>query len=171
LIALPTIIIVAIRSAAAAAELPSQANLIERLQSARNIDQDAALDPSVSPFRQGTFLNQMNKADRVMNELRHGIDVPPGEINDALWTPPNRLTPQARARLIQQLQEARQQDDRNEQQTLNDQAWSNSAFPPDTTTFDERKTQIDEMVKSLQSGNSVRWSDLHHALTVPASPY
>ncbi len=144
---------------------------MRRLESAKQSDWAAANDPTVSPIRQGTFLNQMNKVDRAIEELNHGFIPPQSEINDALWSPPKHISPAERAQLIEQLKQARQQDNRNEQQMLNDLAWSRSDAPADTATFDRRKQQIDQVIKNLEIGAPVRWSAIKEALVVPASPY
>ncbi len=146
-------------------------DLIRQLETAKKTDWDEAQDPGVSTIRQGTFLNQMNKADRAIKELSHGFTVPQSEIDDALWTPPKRITAQERAQLIEQLKQAREQDDRNEQRMLNDLAWTNSRAPADTEIFDERKKQIDSVIKNLEIGAPVHWSDIKQALVVPSSPY
>jgi hypothetical protein len=145
-------------------------DLIQRLNSAKKADWDAALDPSVSPVREETFLNQMNKADRVSKELSHGFSVPQSKIDDALWAPPKHISPEERAHLIRQLEAARQQDDQNEQTMLNDLAWSRSAAPADTVIFDERKQEVDAVVKNLEIGAPVHWTAIKEAMVVPAIP-
>ncbi|MGH7841713.1 MAG: hypothetical protein ACREQT_09330 [Candidatus Binataceae bacterium] len=156
------------------AQAPSSqqtSHLIERLEAAKKADWNAALDPTVSPVRQGTFVNQMNKADRVSKELSHGLAVPRNEIDEALWMPPRHMSPEERARLIQQLEEAKQQDDRNEQQMLKSLAWTRSAAPVDTVTFDQRKLLVDSVIKDLRIGAPVHWSAIKEALVVPGSPH
>jgi hypothetical protein len=155
------------------ATLPPQqtSDLIQRLNSAKKADWDAALDPSVSPVREETFLNQMNKADRVSKELSHGFSVLQSKIDDALWAPPKHISPEERAHLIHQLEATRQQDDQNEQTMLNDLAWSRSAAPADTVIFDERKQEVDAVVKNLEIGAPVHWTAIKQALVVPQSPY
>jgi hypothetical protein len=148
-----------------------ESDLIRKLKTARQTDWEGALDPTISPVRQGTFLNQMNKADRAMKELIRGFAVPQSEINDALWIPPKHITAEERADLIAQLKQARQQDDHNEQQMLKDLSWTNSRAPADTEVFDERKEQIDRVVKDLEIGTPVHWSDIRQALVVQSSPY
>jgi hypothetical protein len=148
-----------------------RASLIKQLEDAKKADWEAALDPSVSPVRQETFLNQMNKAERVSKELTHGFTASQSEIDDALWMPPKHLSDAERAQLIQQLQLAREQDDRNEQAMLNDETWTNSAEPAETAPFDSRKARIDRVVKDLKIGAAVHWSDIHRALVVVPSPY
>jgi hypothetical protein len=145
-------------------------DLIQRLNVAKKADWDAALDPSVSPVREETFLNQMNKADRASRELSHGFAVPQSEINDALWAPPKHISPEERAKLIRQLEAARQQDDTNEQTMLNDLAWSRSAAPAETVIFDEREQEVDAVVKDLEIGAPVHWTAIKQAMVVPAIP-
>lgn len=155
------------------ANLSSQqtSKLIQQLDAAKKADWNAALDASVSPVRRGTFLNQMNKADQASKELSHGFAAPQSEIDDALWAPPKHISPEERAQLIRELEQAKQQDERNEQQMLNDAAWSRSAAPMDTVTFDQRKQQVDRVVENLEIGAPVRWSAIKQALVVPTSPY
>ena len=155
------------------ANLSSQETLqlIQQLDAAKKADWNAVLDPSVSAVRRGTFLNQMNKADLASKELSHGFTVRQSEIEDALWAPPKHISPEERAQLIRQLKQARQQDDQNEENMLNDLAWSRSAAPADTAIFDERKEQIDMVVEDLEIGAPVHWSAIKQALAVPTSPY
>jgi hypothetical protein len=145
--------------------------LIQRLDAAKKADWDAALDPTVSTVREETFLNQMNKADRASKELSHGFSVPQTEINDALWAPPRHISPEERAHLIQELNQARQEDEQNEQNMLNDLAWDRSAAPADTAIFDQRKQEVDAVVKDLEIGAPVHWTSIKEALVVPTSPY
>jgi cell division protein FtsX len=168
LLALPAL---AADSAATATSSSVQSNseLVQELTAARTTDWNSARDPSVSPVRQGTFLNQMDKADRAIKELEHGFAVSRSEINDALWCPPKHITPQLRAQLIEQLQQAKHQDNVNEQQMLFDSAWGHTA-QLDTVTFDQRKQLIDSTIEDLEIGEPVHWSDIRQALTVPASP-
>jgi hypothetical protein len=53
-----------------------RAQLIQRLEEAKKLDWNNALDPMVSPMRQESFLNRMNKADRAIRELKYGFEVP-----------------------------------------------------------------------------------------------
>jgi hypothetical protein len=145
------------------------AALIQQLQAARTLDENGAHDPTVSPVRQGTFLNQMDKADRAIKELEHGFPVSQAELNDALWTPPDQITPQLRAQLIKQLEQARHQDNVNEQQMLYDSSWGHTS-QIDTVKFDQRKRLIDSTIEDLEIGEPVHWSDIRQALRVPVSP-
>jgi hypothetical protein len=158
-------------SAAAAKSQANRSDLIQQLETAKRADWDAALDPTVSSIRHGSFLNQMNKADRAIEELTHGFAVPQSEINDALWMPPKHITVEERAKLIEQLKQAREQDDQNEQRMLKDLAWNDQAAPADTSTFDERKTLVNGVIKDLEIGAPVHWSDIKQALVVVSSSY
>lgn len=151
--------------------LQLNSDLIAKLEAAKKADWKAAMDPTVAPVRQETFLNQMNKADRAIKELNHGFTVSQSKIDDALWMPPEHITAAERAHLIEQLEQARKQDDRNEQQMLNDLAWTNSREPADTEIFDQRKAQVDSVVKNLEIGTPVHWSDIKQALVVVSSSY
>src|SRR5690348_1441123 len=149
----------------------SRQALVEQLQSARQQDWSSALDPNVAPSEEEDFLDQMNKADRAIKELSHGFEVPQSEIDEGLMVPPKSLSPKRRLQLIRQLQNAEQQDDRNEQSMLNDLAWSDSAAPMDTYTFDEHRALAESVIKDLEIGQDVHWSTIKEALVVPKSPY
>ena len=145
--------------------------LVEELQDAKRLDWTSALDPHVRPSEEEDFLDQMNKADRAIKELTHGFEVPQSEIDDALVAPPKSLSESQRTRLIRQLQDAVEQDDRNEQEMLNDLAWSDSAAPADTFKFDQQKELANGVIKDLEIGEDVHWSTIKEALVVPQSPY
>jgi hypothetical protein len=146
-------------------------SLLQKLEAARSLDLQEAKDPNVSAVRHETFLNQMNKADRVIEELTHGVIPPHSEIDDALWMPPEHLTPEERSRLIEELKRARAQDEQNEQRMLNGLTWGNSAAPEDTAVFDEHKALIAGVIKNLEIGAPVHWTDIKNALATPRSSY
>jgi hypothetical protein len=149
----------------------NKAALVERLESAKRRDWNNALDPHVAPSEEEDFLDQMNKADRAIKELTHGFEVPQSEIDEALVMPPKSLSSNKRKELVQQLQDAVQQDDRNEQAMLNDFAWSDSVAPMDTFTFDQQEALAESVIKDLEIGEDVHWSTIKEALVVPKSPY
>lgn len=148
-----------------------KSDLIERLEVAKGTDWNDAMDPNVAPVTEDDFLEQMNKADRVIKELTHGFEVPRQKIADALWIPPKSITAQEQDRLLRQLQEARREDDHNEQRMLNLAAWTDSVAPVDTMKFDRQKELVDRVVKDLEIGEGVRWSTIEEALYVPPSPW
>jgi hypothetical protein len=147
-----------------------KSDLIERLEVAKRTDWNDALDSHVAPTAEADFLDQMNKADRVIKELSHGFDVPQTQSADALWVPPKSITSKERDRLIRELEEARREDDHNEQRMLNLSAWTDSVAPVDTIKFDEQKQLVDRVVKDLEIGEGVHWSTIKEALYVPTSP-
>jgi hypothetical protein len=147
-----------------------KSDLIERLEVAKRTDWNDALDSNVGPTAEADFLDQMNKADRVIKELSHGFDVPQTQSADALWVPPKSITSRERDRLIRELEEARREDDHNEQRMLNLSAWTDSVAPVDTIKFDEQKQLVDRVVKDLEIGEEVHWSTIKEALYVPTSP-
>src|ERR1700691_2914084 len=114
------------------APLPNNAQLVERLETAKRLDWTNALDSNVAPTEQEDFLSQMNKADRAIKELTHGFSVPQSEIEDALWVPPKSISAKQKTQLIEQLQNAIEQDDRNEQEQLTDANW-NDSIPLETS--------------------------------------
>jgi len=148
--------------------------LIDQLASAKQLDWRYALDPNVAPVTEIDFLDQMNKADRVISLITHGFEVPQQETVEALWVPPASITSEERRRLIQQLQEARREDDHNEQKMLNDSAWITSdggGAPIDTVTFDQQKLLVDSVVQDLVIGEIVHWPTIKEALYVPPSSH
>jgi len=154
-----------------ATTMQNKAALVERLESAKRQDWSNALDPHVAPSEEEDFLDQMNKADRAIKELTYGFEVSQPEITEALVIPPKSLSANTRKQLIQQLQDAIRQDDRNEQAMLNDLAWSNSVAPVDTFTFDQQKAIAEGVIKDLEICEDVHWSKIKEALVVPQSPY
>jgi hypothetical protein len=145
-------------------------DVIKELKAARATDWNSAHDPSVSLIRHGTFLNQMNKADRAIKEIEHGFPVSQSELDNALWVPPKHISPQLRAKLIQELEQAKHQDNINEQRMLYDSTWDN-AGRIDTVKFDRRKHLVDSTVEDLEIGAPVHWSNIKLALVAPPSPY
>lgn len=147
-----------------------KAALIEQLETAKRLDWNDALDSSVAPATQEDFLEQMNKADRAIKELSHGFPVSQPEISDALWVPPKSMSAEQKDRLIGQLQDAIQQDDRNEQEMLIDLSWSEEGSI-NTSTYDRQKELADNVIKDLEIGEDVHWSTIKEALQVPRNPY
>jgi hypothetical protein len=145
---------------------------LDQLASAKQLDWQSALDPSVTPITRADYLDQMNKADNAIRLISHGFDVPQEELADALWTPPKAITPEAREELIQELQTAKQEDDHNEQAMFTYSEWSTSdggGAPVDTAAFDQQIQLVDGVIQDLEIGQGVHWSAVREALDVPAS--
>jgi hypothetical protein len=147
-----------------------KSQLVELLETAETADRNGEMDPHVTPMTRDDFIDQKLKAERVIRELTHGFDAPEQEISDALWVPPRSITDERRAQLIQRLQMAKQQDDHNEQEMLNDSVWGNSGAI-DTVIFDQQMQLVDNVIEDLEIGEPVSWSTIRKALYVPPSPF
>jgi hypothetical protein len=143
------------------------AQLIKRLQIAKELDQSEAFDSDLTPVRRADFTVQAAKADRAIKELQNGFAVEPGEIEDALDIPPRHLTPEKRRQLIHQLEQAKTLDDQREQEILI--YWQDDE-PIERTQFEIQAARAGNVAKDLQLGESVHWSDIKQALYVPADP-
>ena len=141
--------------------------LIKRLQAAKELDQSYAIDPDLTPVRREDFTVQAAKADRAIKELRYGFVVEPDKIEDALEIPPRHLTPEKRAQLIHQLQQAKALDEQREQEILI--YWEDDE-PVERTEFNIQAERAAKVAKDLQLGESVHWLDIKQALYVPADP-
>ncbi len=143
------------------------AQMIKRLEVAKELDQSNAFDPGLSPVRREDFTMQAAKADRAIRELRHGFAVTPAEIEDALEIPPRHLSPERRLRLVHQLQQARALDEKRAQEILI--YWQDDE-PVERDEFDTQAKRAAAVAKNLQIGEPVHWSSIKQALRVPADP-
>jgi len=143
------------------------ADLIKRLQAARELDQRDAYDPDLTTIRREDFTLKAAKADRVIRELQHGFAVSSDEIEDALEIPPRHLTPDKRAQLIQQLHQAKVLDEHRAQEILI--YWSDDE-PIERSEFATQAERAAKIAKDLEVGESVHWADIKQALDVPEDP-
>jgi len=143
------------------------AQVIKRLKVAKELDQSNAYDPDLTPIRREDFTVQAAKADRAIKELQHGFVVPPDEVEAALEIPPRHLTPEKRAQLIKQLQQAEALDEHRAQEILI--YWEDDE-PVERSEFDSQAKRAAKVAKDLQLGESVHWLDIKQALYVPADP-
>ena len=144
--------------------------LIERLETAKQIDWKDSQDQSVALITRGDFLVQMDKANAAIEKLTNDYEVPRSQIQDALWIPPKSISTQVRERLIQQLHVARQHDDRNEQQMLNADSYDHMDFPANTAIFDLQKERATDVANDLKAGDVLPWGEIKSALYVPPLP-
>jgi phosphoenolpyruvate carboxylase len=147
--------------------------LVDQLASAKQLDWQYALDPSVAAVTRSDCLDQMNKSARVTELISYGFEVPQQELADALWTPPKAISPEARDHLIRQLQEARLEDDHKEQEMFKNSEWSagdGGGAPAETAAFDQQVQLVDSVIKDLEIGEGVHWSAIKEALYVPSPP-
>ena len=150
-------------SACAQSQLSAQqrASWIQKLERARRLDEDESADRSVTPARAADSIGQANKAEGVIARLRRGEQVSQSEIDDALDVPPKSLSADARVELIKELQEAERRDELGEQyhDPGNDWlAWD---------SYRAQRDRSDMVLKALEAGEDVPWSEVQQALRVP----
>jgi hypothetical protein len=143
------------------------AQLIAQLQHAKAVDANNAQDPTISFPRRGDFLAHARQADMTIRDLQHGFAVSQDTIAYALEIPPKHLTPQQRAALIQQLEDAIREDNSREQAIV---SFSTNVFYTDPNApakFGQQEELAEEQIKYLEEGYHVSWDGLKQALYVP----
>lgn len=138
-----------------------RSNLIEQLQEARRTDLSDAMDPGLGPAAQGDYMMRAEKAQTVIDDLSGHTNVPDSEISDALFVPPEHISPTERALLIKQLEHAK---------TLDDQIYRNHLGGWDPTLTEDCNVQgmrVDRVVKKLEAERPVSWSEIDQAMWVP----
>ena len=132
---------------------------LQRLQAAREIDLSNATDPDVGPVASGDYSVRADKAAQVMYDLEHGQYVSQSRIDDALFVPPKSLSLAQRARLINELQYARNLDDRG--------WWEWTRDPIIAQDFSVQEKKANRAIRDLESGQEVSWSEIDEGLEVP----
>jgi len=141
------------------------AQTISRLQIAKARDEGNINNPNITAVRREDFTVQAAKADRAIKELQHGYPVPHDEIEDALLeVPSQRISPEYRAQLIQELLKAKQLDEKREQEILI--YWKDDQ-PIERSKFSLQAQRAAKVAKDLQLGESVHWAEIEQALYVP----
>jgi hypothetical protein len=138
-----------------------RSNLIEQLQEAKRTDLSDAMDPGLDPAAQGDYMTRADKAQRAIDDLSGHTNVPDSEISDALFVPPEHLSPAERALLIQHLEDAK---------TLDDQIYRNHLGGWDPILTEDCNVQgerVDRVVKELEAERAVSWSEIEQAMWVP----
>jgi len=147
--------------------IEQNAQLIKRLEAAKQLDQSNSFDPDLTPIRREDFMVKAAKADRAIRELSKGFSVSSREIEDALEIPPRHLTPEKRAQLIEQLTQAKRLDEQREQEIL---IYYRADQPNEREQFESQAQRAADVAKALQLGESVHWDDIKDALYVPSDP-
>lgn len=141
------------------------AELIKRLEGAKELDVSQANRPGVSAVAWEDYMDQAGKADKAIKELSDGFEVSQAELKDALWVPPASLSSDEKSRLISQVQQAIQHDQREEE---NIRVGSNMGKYPDPTTtiatLEEHKEMAESVLKDLETGEDVHWQTLNRAI-------
>ena len=138
-----------------------RSNLIEQLQEARRTDLSDAMDPGLDPAAQGDYMTRAEKAQTVIDDLSGRTNVSDSEISEALFVPPEHLSPAERALLIKQLEDAK---------TLDDQIYRNHLGGWDPILTEDCNLQgkrVDRVVKKLEAERPVSWSEIEQAMSVP----
>jgi hypothetical protein len=135
---------------------------LQRLQAAREIDLKNASDPAVGPAASGDYSIRADNAEQVMCELEHGQDVSQAQIDEASFVPPTSLSPAERARLLRELEEARNLDDRG--------WWDWTRDPIVAQDFSVQEKKATRAIKDLETRRQVSWSEIDQGLEVPQYP-
>ncbi len=120
------------------------------------------MDTSLGPIAQGDYIAQAEKADSVIRALNQDSDVPQSEISGALFVPPKHLSPEMRVQLVERLKQAR---------ALDDEKWHNNLGSEDeswlTLLCDIQSRRATRVIKKLETGERVSWSEINEAMTTP----
>jgi hypothetical protein len=138
-----------------------RSNLIAQLQEARRTDLSDAMDPGLDPAAQGDYMTRADKAQAAIDDLSGHTNVPDSEISEALFVPPEHLSPAERALLIKHLENAK---------TLDDQIYRNHLGGWDPILTEDCNVQgkrVDRVVKKLEAERPVSWSEIQQAMWVP----
>ena len=142
-----------------------RAQLIEQLQEARQTDLKNAMDTALGPDAAGDYMMQADKAETAINDLNGHQNVPESEITEALLVPPKHISPALRAKLIDQLEQAK---------TLDDEKWRNNLGGWEVTLTQDCSIQsmrAERVIKDLETGRPVSWWAIDQAMYVPDEVY
>jgi hypothetical protein len=138
-----------------------QALLIGKLEAAKEIDFQNVRDGNSDKVQANDSIYQATKAQKVIEQLQQGQQVPQPEIDDALDVPPESLSRDSREEMIKELLTAEEYDELGEQthDPGNDWlAWD---------SYREQSHRAGEISKALKVGVDVPWSQIQEALRVP----
>ena len=160
----------ALFSASLSACAPMQSNVssaqsertLQNLQAARETDLSNAKDPEVGPAASGDYSIRADNAEQVMYDLEHGKYVSQSKIEAALFVPPKSLSPADRAKLIHDLEDARNQDDQG--------WWDWTRDPIIAQDFSVQEKKANRAIKDLETGQQISWSEIEQGLEVPLYP-
>jgi hypothetical protein len=135
---------------------------LEHLQAAREIDLSNAKDPEVGPAASGDYSLRADKAAQVMDDLEHGQYVSQSQIDAAMFVPPKSLSPAQKAQLINELNYARNLDDRG--------WWDWTRDPVIAQDFSVQKKKANRAIRDLETDQQISWSEIDEGLAVPRYP-
>jgi hypothetical protein len=97
-----------------------------------------------------------------MYDLEHGQYVSQAQIDAALWVPPKSISLEDRARLIHELELARNQDEQG--------WWDWTRDPLIAQDFAVQEKKANRAIKYLETGQQISWSEINDGLEVPRYP-
>jgi hypothetical protein len=147
-------------------QAPAQktALLIEKLQAAKAIDAENFADSHTDSTQAVDSIYQAQKAQIVIGQLKRGEEVPQPEIDAALNVPPESISADAKLELTRELKTAEDRDELGEQTHGPGNDWL--AWD----SYRQQRDRADSIVKALESGEEVPWSEIQNALRVPEEP-
>jgi hypothetical protein len=147
-------------------QAPAQktALLIEKLRPAKTIDVENLSDSHTDSTQAADSIYQAERAQIVIGQLKRGEEVPRSEIDDALNVPPKSIPADAKLELIKELKIAEGRDELGEETHGPGNDWL--AWD----SYRQQRDRAESIVKALESGEEVPWSEIQHALRVLEEP-
>jgi hypothetical protein len=134
--------------------------LIGKLKTAEDIDLQNVRSSRRETAQASDSTYQAYKAQKVIDQLQQGQEVPQPIIDDALDVPPESISGDARMEMIKELKAAEKCDELGEQthDPGNDWlAWD---------SYREQRSRAAELSKALQIGADVPWTEIQQTLQI-----
>jgi len=138
-----------------------QALLIGKLEAAKEIDFQNVRASNNGKVQADDSIYQAIKAQKVIEQLQQGEQVPQPEIDDALDVPPKSLSRESREEMIKELLTAEKHDEIGEETHDPGDDWLT------WNSYREQRHRATEISKALEVGVDVPWSEIQEALRVP----
>jgi len=138
--------------------------LIEQIQKAKVMDSENLTNGNTDAIQRLDSVYQAQKAQRLIGQLERNEQVSEPEIDDALDVPTESISAAARGELIRELTTAEKRDELGEQTHGPGNDWL--AWD----SYREQRDRADSIMKALEGGEEVPWSEIQRALRVPAFP-
>jgi hypothetical protein len=139
-----------------------RAQAVTQLRAASELDYSKADAPNVDPVSKEDLYAQAKTAESDANVLQNGGDVTREDIDAALVVPNEPRSPEAIARLIERLDEARTMDNIGDR--------DNSVEPVYAQDFDVQSLKASQVLADLKAGEGVPRVLINDALEVPPNP-
>jgi hypothetical protein len=155
------------RAADEIAQSERTAQLVKRLEIARELDQSDANDPDLTPIRREHFTVKAAKADRAIRELRNGFALSSDEIEEVLEIPPRHVTTEKRVQSVHQLLQPTALNEQRAQEIL---IYSRDDAAGERAALDRRAERAARIANDPQRGESVEGNNFKPTLFVPGDP-